>query len=383
MNIGFLGINSKSISHSILFENVGHTCIFYDSDENLISNINNKIFISDEPDILRNLIDCKNITGSTEVTEVIKKSEMIFSFIDCPSNADNTIDVTEIFNQLQTFYLSSHLDINLYGKHFILSSVINPGDSKKFYERISQFGINFGYLPNFLTEGLSFKSLQENNLYVLGTNSDELTRVFTSLLMSIKKKSNLHVMSFESAEIVKLGISAIVANKIVVANILGEFLTSMGLEQEIPLVMNSISDDLRVGKQNMTYGLGYGGPNLGKEIRVLSEFAKNKKIENNLFDSIELSNQEHLKYLKYYYMTLNPDNNIPFVIESIGYRKGINLTEESQRFKLCVELLEEGYTINVIEDLNVATELTSLSEFYNNRLKFYKKGTTPEGIKIK
>lgn len=383
MIIGFLGVNSKSVSHSILFESAGHTCIFYDSNENLVSNINNKVFLTDEPDILPHLVDRKNISGTTEVTDVIKKSEVIFSFIDCPSNTDNTIDITEITNQIQTFYLSSHLDINLYGKHFILSSVINPGDSKKFYEKIAQFGINFGYLPNFLTEGLIYKSLENNNLYVLGTQSDELSKTFTNLLMSIKKNSKLHIMSFESAEIVKLGISAIVANKIVVANILGDFLTTMGLEKEIPLVMNSISEDPRVGKQNMTYDLGYGGPHLGKEIRVLSEFTKNKKIETNIFDYLNIANQEHLKYRKYYYMTLNPNKDEPFVIESIGYKKGSKIIEESQRFKLCVELLEEGYTINVIEDLKIANELSYLSESYDNRLKFYKKGTHPEGIKIK
>lgn len=383
MNVGFLGINSKSVSYSILFEIAGHTCYFFDEDENLVFNINNKVYLTEEPTLLEKLVDRKKISGSTEVTEVIKNSDIIFSLIDCPPNANGTLDVTEIFAKIQTFYLASHLDISLYGKHFILSSVVNPGDSKRIHEKIAQFGVHYGYLPNFLTEGNTYNSLENNDLFVLGTDSDELSKTFTDLIRSIKTNSKVYIMSYESAELVKLGISAIVANKIVVANMLGDFMTSMGLEKEIPMVLSSISDDPRIGKQHMTYGLGYGGPHLGKEIRVLSEFTETKKVEINIFDYLEKANQEHLTFLKYYYMTLNPDKNRPFVIESLGYKKGSKIIDDSQRFKLCIELLQEGYIINVVEDLEIANKFTSLSESYDNRLRFYKKGTTPEGIKIK
>lgn len=383
MNIGFIGINSKSVSYSIKFELSGYSCFFYDSDTNLVFNLNNRLFLSEEPIILENLVNTKNISGSTDVTEVIRNSDIIFSFIDCELNANNTINISPIFEQIQSFYLASHLDILLYGKHFILSTVLNPGDSKKIYEKISQFGINFGLLPNFLTEGQTYKSLNNNNLYILGTNSQDLSTTFINLIRSIKSDPKFYIMSFESAEIVKLGISAIVANKIVVANLLGDLMTSMGLKEEIPLVMNSISEDPRVGKQNMNYGLGYGGIHLGKEIRVLSEFAENKKIEINIFDYLEKANQEHLIYLKYYYMSLNPHKSTPFVIDSLGYKKNSKIIDESQRFKLCIELLQEGYTVNVIEDLVISNKLAPLSESFDNRLKFFKKGTNPEGIIIK
>jgi hypothetical protein len=45
-------------------------------------------------------------------------------------------------------------------------------------------------------------------------------------------------------------------------------------------------------------------------------------------------------------------------------------------------LLNDGYSVNVIEIPEVANKLNTLSESYNGRLKFYKPGTTPEGILI-
>ena len=384
MTIGFLSINSKSISYSVLLDKVGHECLFFDSDQNLLENLSNKIFLSEESELQLSLSVSKKILAKSDVTEVIKNSDLIFAFIDNKANTDGTIDITEIFGYIEKFYLCTHLDILLYNKKFILSTVLNPGDSKILYEKISQFGLQYGYLPNFLSEGSIFKSLKETKFSVIGTNSYDLSKDLSNLLRQIRKQnSEILVMSPESAELVKLGISSIVANKIVTANLLGDFMMSMGLEKEIPMVLSSISKDKRIGEQNLIYGLGYGGPHLGKEIRTLSEFAKNKKVEINIFENLDEANKEHITYLKYYYMTLNSDKNVPFVFDSLTYKKGTEILEDSQRLKLCLELLDEGYFVNVTENLNVTNNLVKLSQTYNNKLKFFKRGTNPEGVKIK
>lgn len=384
MTIGFLSINSKSLSYSILFDKVGHQCFFYDENEETISELNNKYLPYIQNDINIQLLNTRNLSGSTEVTEVIKNSETIFCFIDCPSNTDNTIDTSEIFKILQYFYLSSHLDIPLFGKNIIISTVWNPYDYKIIYEKISQFGMNLAYMPNFLTEGNTLESLLESDYHVIGTNSTDLSNQISNLLRQIKQKnSEILIMSPESAELVKLGISSIVANKIVTANLIGDLMTSMGIQNEIPLVLNSISKDRRIGSQNLNYGLSFGGPHLGKELRAFSEFLKTKKVEINIFDAIDKANDEHIVFLKYYYMTLNPNKNIPFNLDSITYKKGVNIVEDSQRLKLCLELLNEGYSVNVLENTFISENFLKLSESYDNKLKFFQKGSKPEGVNIK
>jgi hypothetical protein len=49
---------------------------------------------------------------------------------------------------------------------------------------------------------------------------------------------------------------------------------------------------------------------------------------------------------------------------------------------LCVDLLNEGYTLHVIEIDAITNKLQQMSESYNNRLKFFRPGTKPEGYKI-
>ena len=77
-------------------------------------------------------------------------------------------------------------------------------------------------------------------------------------------------------------------------------------------------------------------------------------------------------------MSNNPNKGVPFV-----FKNGLGGLGESPLYTLCIELLNEGYSIHVIDSEEVSTKLLPLSESYDNRLKFFKVGTNPEGIEIK
>jgi UDP-glucose 6-dehydrogenase len=161
-----------------------------------------------------------------------------------------------------------------------------------------------------------------------------------------------------------------------------DIMTKLGLQSEIDMVLTTIGGDSRIGKKSLKYGFGYGGPSLPNDNRALGIFTKNLGIEANLPLHTDSINKEHSSFLKNFFIQQNPNKEIPFVIEHITYKKGTNILDESQRFQLCIDLLNEGYFLNVIELDEISKKLNSLSESYNNRLKFYKVGSKPEGYKI-
>jgi hypothetical protein len=69
-------------------------------------------------------------------------------------------------------------------------------------------------------------------------------------------------------------------------------------------------------------------------------------------------------------------------MDGVSHKKGFDVMEESQQFQLCIDLLDEGYTLYVIEINEITKKLTSLSDSYSNRLKFFKPNTNPSGYKI-
>ena len=105
-------------------------------------------------------------------------------------------------------------------------------------------------------------------------------------------------------------------------------------------------------------------------------------MELNLPLTVDNFNKEHANFIKDYYIQKNPDKSIPFVMNYITYKKGTDILEESQQYQLCIDLLTEGYYVNVIEIDSVSKKLAPISEDYNNRLKFFKPGTNPEGYQI-
>jgi UDP-glucose 6-dehydrogenase len=189
-------------------------------------------------------------------------------------------------------------------------------------------------------------------------------------------------MSFKAAEISKLSINTYLSMKISFANMLGDLFVKSGLKEESGVILNTIGSDSRIGSKSFKYGFGYGGLSLPRDSKTLTEFIKKYEIDDTLILSIKDSNENHSKFLKEYYISQNPDKGVPFVMEYITFKKGTNNLINSQQWNLCLELLNEGYYVNIIDNIQLGSQLHDISIFYNNRLKFYKSGTTPEGYKI-
>jgi UDP-glucose 6-dehydrogenase len=185
------------------------------------------------------LFDVKNFSATTNNIEVIKNSDIIFTFVATPSTLDGNYDTTRVFEVVADFYTASSLNIPLYDKKFVIGCTTNPGDAEQIQTRLNMF--------------------------------------------------NIQVDNF---------------------------------------------------------------------------------------------NKEHANFIKNYYIQKNPDKTLPFVMDYITYKKGTDIIEESQQFQLCVDLLNEGYTLHVIEIDVIANKLQQMSESYNGRLKFFKPGTKPQGYKI-
>jgi UDP-glucose 6-dehydrogenase len=163
---------------------------------------------------------------------------------------------------------------------------------------------------------------------------------------------------------------------------MGDILTKSNLGNEINSVLSAIGGDTRVGKKYMKYGFGFGGPCLPRDNRALGHYANELGMKLNLPLTVDDFNKEHSEFIKNFFIKQNPDKTIPFVMNYITYKRGTDILEESQQFKLCLDLLEEGYYVNVIEIDEVIKQLSELSEEFDGRLKFYKPGTTPEGFVI-
>jgi nucleotide sugar dehydrogenase len=383
MKIGVIGAGRLGITFALLCEKNGYEVLVSDVREDYVYNLNQKICITNEPLIQDMLFESTKLSATTDNIEIIKNCDIIFTFVATPSTIEGNYDTSKVFEVSGNFNTASALEIPLYNKKFIIGCTTNPGDTEQIQQRLNMFNIQVAYNPEFIAQGEIIKGLEQSDIVLIGTDYQDLANELIEIYNKIQTTPvNAYVMSSKAAEITKIGINCFLTTKISYANMMGDIMTKAGIKSEIDMVLSAIGGDTRVGKKYMKYGFGFGGPCLPRDNRALGHYAKNLGMELNLPLTVDSFNKEHASFLKDYYINLNPDKSNPFVMNYITYKRGTDILEESQQFQLCIDLLNEGYMVNVIEIDAISSKLNYLSESYNGRLKFYKQGTKPEGFII-
>ena len=383
MKLGLIDINDIGLSFGLLCEKNGYEVLVSNNNEDYVFNLNQKIYITNEPLIQSMLFDTTKFSATTSNTDVIKNSDIIFIFSPTPSNIEGNYDTTKVFDIVSIFYSLSSQDVALYNKKVVVCSTTNPGEVDQIQQRLNMFNIKVAYNPFFTNEGEIVKDIETHEMVLIGGEYQELTNNLIQLHSKLKKVLvSVYSMSSKAAELTKIGINSFLSAKISYANMLGEIITKSGIEDEVNMVLTAIGGNSGIGKKHMNYGFGFGGPSISGDNKALKHFAESVEVNTDLMSSINTFNQSHISFIKEQYIQKNPNKEIPFVMNHITYKKGSNIVEESQQFQLCVELLNDGYSVNVIEISEVANKLNALSESYDGRLKFYKPGTKPEGILI-
>ena len=151
-------------------------------------------------------------------------------------------------------------------------------------------------------------------------------------------------MSTKAAEVTKIAVNCFLTTKISYANMLGQVLTMSGMEDEIDNVLNSIGSDRRVGKKYLKYGFGFGGPCFPRDNRAFASYASKVGVDHNIGHVTDAFNEEHATFLKEYFIYKNK-KKIPFFFNYLTYKPDTDILTESQQYRLCLNLLNEGYIV--------------------------------------
>ena len=170
-------------------------------------------------------------------------------------------------------------------------------------------------------------------------------------------------MSTKAGEIVKIAINTFLTTKISYANTIGQVLALSDLDDEIDSVLEAIGNDSRIGKKYLKFGFGFGGPCFPRDNRAFASYANQVGVEFNIGQTTDDFNDEHAKFL-FTYFTKKNKNNLPFVFPSVAYKKGTDIIEESQQYRLCLDLLDAGHKVHVLDD--------SLKDICDDRILYSK-----------
>jgi len=363
MNIGIIGLGNFGYNLSVYFSNFGHTISVSDKNETKLETIGFSSYLDN--------------------VEVIRNSDIIFCCVDTHILPSNFLDIKNVMDVVEDFGIAFENEIPLYNKIFVICSTLNPGDTKQVSEILNPMNLNVSYVPLIVNSNNVLLSLESLDTLVVGNLDSHVSGKISNLFQN--KNLKVITMTSRSAEIYKLAYSSFIHYKINFANFLGELMINFGSSDETKLLLKSLGYDKSISDGNFDFGFGVGGPWIPTENRVFGQVCNGNRLNYILPFVNDDFNKSHQTYLKEHFTSLNTDKTQPFIIEGIGYKDNSGNIMESSKLSLVYDLLKDGYEVFIIETeefiRNVKVVKDLVSDF-GDKIKFYKKGTTPKGIHI-
>jgi len=362
MKIGVIGAGRLGICFALLLEKAGYQIIASDVREDYIKNLNQKIIKTNEPQVQELLSYSNNINFEVGNYDVIRKCDILYTLVATPSLPDGSYDVSSVWGVINDIQNAKMLGIDVKGKAFVVGCTTNPGDCELFQKQLEPYGVEVFYNPEFIAQGSIIKDLQNADMVLVGGPEGKYRSYIEEIYNKIQvTEPKVCFMSTTAAEFVKLAVNCFLTTKISYANMVGEVMSLAGLEEEIEHVLQAIGSDTRVGSKYLKYGYGFGGPCLPRDNRSFAAYAKKLGLEYNLGKTTDDFNNEHAKFLKNYFIKKN-NKNLPFAFHYISYKDGTDILTESQQYRLCLDLLDDGYKVYVSDNTAIIDQVKEYLE---------------------
>lgn len=372
MKIGVIGAGRLGICFALLCESAGYEVLVSDIREDYVNNLNDRKIVTNEPEVENLLRVAKNFRATTDNKEVIRECDLIYTLVATPSIEDGSYDVSDVWSVVED--IKEESNSNPKKKYFVVGCTTNPGDCENFKKQLPS-SVKVFYNPEFIAQGSIINDLRIADMVLLGVDPFEDNDTIISDIRKLYEKIQttraiVCTMSTTAAEVTKIAINCFLTTKISYANMLGDVLHYAGCGDEVSAVLSAVGTDSRIGRKYLGYGFGYGGPCLPRDNRSFAAFAKKVGLEYNLGTVTDEINNQHATFICDYYEKINSSKR-PFYFDYITYKKGTDILTESQQYRLCLDLLDRGYTVYIRNDSRVTPQICEeLIDKYGERVKF-------------
>lgn len=353
-SLGVIGVGKLGLSMTLALEAAGYNMICYEKNEQLSSAISDKSLVSIEPRVSELLSHSRNITMVSSLDKIYSLPT-IFIVVATPSLPNGAYDHSAVDEVVNNILELNRVSPNYHNKLLVISCTTMPTYCDTVQEKLGEYNYKVCYNPEFIAQGDIIHGLKNPDMVLIG-HSDETA---CSSLVAIYKRFLENTPVFQTmtrteAEITKISLNCFLTTKIAFANMIGDIVLKAGANQDI--VLKAIGSDTRVGQKFLKWGHGFGGPCLPRDNRALCHFSESIGINHTIGETTDQSNKRHLQNILEYITTKNVEKR-PIFFDSIVYKKGTHILEESQKLELALLCAENGNRVLIHDDKYVIKQL--------------------------
>ena len=276
MNICVIGTGYVGLVTGTCFADFGVNVACVDKDVAKIEMLRRGEIPIYEPG-LKELVD-KNINEkrlqfTTDLSEAIKKSLVIFIAVGTPPREDGTADLSYIEEVART------IAKNLNGYKVIVTKSTVPVGTGSLIEGIitteqgGEHKFDVVSNPEFLREGSALEDFMRPNRVVIGARSEQAVAIMKDLYSPLYLiETPFVVTDIEAAELIKYASNAFLATKISFINEMANLCEKVGAD--IHMVAKGMGLDQRIGSKFLHPGPGYGGSCFPKDTMAITKIAR-------------------------------------------------------------------------------------------------------------
>lgn len=232
----------------------------------------------------------------------------------------------------------------------VFRSTVMPGTTQSFVipkleERSGKrSGTDFSvcYNPEFLREGCAVADFLEPTITVLGAADPHHLKAVRELYSWVPGR--VFETSLSTAEAVKSICNVFHALKVVFANEVGTLCKSMGIDTEAVFEIFKADTRLNASAAYLTPGFAFGGSCLPKDLRALSQRARQLDLRFPVVESILLSNNDHIERAV---DRILQTGSKQIGVLGLSFKSGTDDLRESPIVQLIKRLLGEGREVKV------------------------------------
>jgi UDPglucose 6-dehydrogenase len=328
---------------------IGHEVIGLDSDQAVISSLNEGKAPLFEPDLnplIAEGIKSGRLRFTSDMASACKDAEVLWVTFDTPVDDNDVADIHFVLNQIK-----SALMVLSDGALVLVSSQLTVGSiailENFAKEMVPNKRISFASSPENLRLGKALNIFLHPDRIIVGTRSAEDLIVLEKLLLPITEK--VEWMSVESAEMTKHAINAFLATSVTFANEIAAICELVGADAKE--VERGLKSEGRIGpKAYVSPGGPFAGGTLARDIEFLGKISQDRQLVTPLLSSVRLSNDAHKKWVQRKLLERFPDfGSVRVAIWGLTYKAGTDTLRRSLSVELVDWLLEQGAQVQVYD----------------------------------
>ena len=366
--IGIVGTGYVGLVTGVCLADFGHHVIAADKDTEKIRMLKNgvsPIYESGLDEMLRNVLNKGLIEFTSNLSELIARSDVVFIAVGTPSRRDGSADLKSVFNVAEA--IAEHMRDY---KIVVLKSTVPVGTTRKVEEFIStklqERGIDIEFdvvsNPEFLREGNAVYDFLHPDRVVIGTRAERPIEVMRYIYKPLKLIDVPFVFTTpETAELIKYASNAFLAMKISFINEIANLCDKVGAD--VHVVAKAMGMDGRISPKFLHPGPGYGGSCFPKDTRALASVAKEHGIKLGLVEAtIEANERQKMRMVEKIEERMGDLQGKTIAVLGLTFKANTDDVRESPALTIVPELVKRGARVRAYDPMGMENAKKLLGE---------------------